>query len=980
MASSGYTSNYYDDTKVDAAKRNGCFVKKSTVYIVCFIFVLVLVGVACLFYFVPDRSCDEDIVNYPGDNDGLPQIPEESPDSPDLGDYDGRLPTALDPQNYWLRLQVYLDAEDRPRQFEYDGQVKITLLCEEATDVIKLHQRFLTIDYASISVTKISTGQTLEIKNSSPSDDRYEFLIIEMEDMLEVNEQYLLSITFIGELSFTILYGFYRSYYTVETESGTETRWLATTQFQAAAARKAFPCFDEPSFKSTFDVILVHRPTRSALSNMEEIRQVEIDNGEWFETHFDTSVPMPVYLIAFLISDFEHLEMYTPKGVLFRVWARPEYIHSANYSMYAGSKILTSFADTFEQPYQLTKMDMAAIPQFSAGAMENWGLVLYRESAMLYDPEVNMPDRREYVASIVAHELGHMWFGNQVTMDWWDHLWLNEGFATYSEYTGINEVEPEFKPWDTFLTYAMYSALRSDSSSSSSNPLVRETGWLLEANMMFDTMSYSKGGCLIRQFQCFLDRDVILQGLKDYLERYKYDNVVTDDLWEMLTLADRGRGNTNVKLVMDTWSLQAGHPIVTVTRSSPEVAHLTQERFFSDPNDDNDYSWPDLGYTWYVPITYTAGIMGQEGLDNPHRAWMNKEPAEIDLSDVSENDWILMNINKTGFYRVNYDDDNWNKLAEQLRDDHEVIPTQSRASLLDDAFRVSQTFHTDHVNALKLTEYLHEEKEYIPWDLIYRVLPYTDQMFLRTAEYGMHENYWRYLVYPSYEHFGWNFKESQHLDYYHRDIAIEMACHYNYINCTDQAVVLFHQWMQDTENNSISVEVRSAVYCAALRHGGLTEWEFVYERAGDEGDSTELGRLESALGCTKDAWLLQRYMEDYHSKDMAAAAIGNCRDKSAQGFSTAWMYTLTQFDSLLERYNVTAYSIVWDFAPWMNTDYDLQQLLAFGRQHSDMPESAASGFYNSVEKVETNIKWMMRNKESVENWLSEITTKIGLVI
>ncbi|XP_070557953.1 aminopeptidase N-like [Ptychodera flava] len=953
--------------------KSGFFVKKSTAYIICLSFILVLVGVACLFYFVPDRGTCADLED--NEDNGLPPIPEDSSDPPDLGQYDGRLPDTIIPINYWLKLQVYLDVADGARRFEYDGQVNITLRCRKATKTITLHHRMIDVDHNSVTVTKVSSGQTLTVVNIS-SEDQYEFLTIQTDELLEENNEYLLKISFIGYLGDTILNGFYRSYYDVQTDTGVERRWLATTQFQSAAARKAFPCFDEPHLKATFDVVLIHRPSRTALSNMEEIRQ--ISDGTWTETHFNTSVVMSVYLVAFLVSDFETLEMYTTKGILLRVWAQPEYIHSANYSMYAGAEMLTSFADILDQPYQLTKMDMAAIPQFSAGAMENWGLVLYRESAMLYDPTIHAPSRRGIVASYVAHELAHMWFGNQVTMQWWDHLWLNEGFATFGEYIGADVVEPEWRTWDWFLRGAMSGALESDAVSSTSKPLIRETGWLIEVNLMFDSMSYSKGGCIVRQLYAFLDSDVIKNGIKEYLEIHKYENVVTDDLWDALTRADRGRGDTNVKLAMDTWTLQPGHPIVTVTRSTSDVAVLSQERFFSDPNDNHTDQWPNLEYKWYIPVTYTNQDDWQEGQTNPHKIWMNRDSAEIDLSEVSKESWILVNINKTGMYRVTYDDDNWNKLAAQLKTNHHVFTSQTRASLLDDAFTVSRAMHTDHINAFKISEYLRNEEEYIAWELAVKALPYTDQMLLRTAEYGMHENYWRYLVSPTYETFGWDFEDSYALDYFHRQIAVQTACNYNHKDCVDHALQLFDSWMQAPENNSIPEEVKEEAYCAAIRNGGLEEWQFAYQQINS--NSSERSLLESALGCTKDSWLLQRYMEEYHDNNDAATAISSCKDKSSQGFYMAWMFTLTNFDSLFERYNVTAYTIVWDFAPWMNTEQDLEQLLQFGRKYNDMPEVAADGFYSAKTTIETNIDWMNRNHASIKTWLADVTDRIGLVL
>nr|XP_006820751.1 PREDICTED: aminopeptidase N-like [Saccoglossus kowalevskii] len=404
---------------------------------------------------------------------------------------------------------------------------------------------------------------------------------------------------------------------------------------------------------------------------------------------------------------------------------------------------------------------MVAIPQFLAGAMENWGLVLYSEVAMIYDEEVNTPSRKEVVATIVSHELGHMWFGNLVTMDWWNHIWLNEGFATFNEYVGADFVEPTWQMWDQFLISAMDSAFTADSRSTTSKPLIREAGWnLLE---MFDTITYSKGGSIVRQLASFLSDDVISRGINDYLTIHSYNNVVTDDLWNALTAADLGHRNTNVKMVMDTWTLQAGHPVVTVNRTDADNAVATQRYFMMDPHDFYDAKYDHMGYTWYVPLTLTHG--GNPDFVDFSLQWLNaNSTANLDLSNVDANDWILVNVNKLAFYRVNYDDENWKRLSEQLKDNHEVINPSSRASIMDDAFKISQPGHTDHVNALRLTEYMDKEVEYVAWDIVIGNIDFTHNALLRTAEFGLFELYWRTQITPLYETLGWDFLLGDHLD------------------------------------------------------------------------------------------------------------------------------------------------------------------------------------------------------------------------
>ncbi|XP_019622170.1 PREDICTED: thyrotropin-releasing hormone-degrading ectoenzyme-like [Branchiostoma belcheri] len=592
-----------------------------------------------------------------------------------------RLPKSLAPYHYRLELKPNLEDS------VFTGTVEISLHCLAPTRYIVLHANLLNITEGSVFLKSLR-GEILTLRDWFLY-PKNEFLVLESKTSLETGRRYVIGMKFQGKL-LEDMRGFYRSFYSANSTHN-DRRYLAVSQFAPMDARKAFPCFDEPAMKATFDVTLVHQSEYTALSNMP-IRQSEVRSEGWVADHFYTTLRMPTYLLAFVIADFGYKEGVTG-------------IH-----------------------------DIVASPQMRVPAMENWGLVVSHENRMLYAPKLSPVWKKEEVASMIAHELAHMWFGNLVTPEWWGGVWLKEGLATWAAVRGVDAAEPTWRVKERYFVQSLHQILPVDSSSLSHPLQLTVTG----------PQDVTRGSSLMRMLNTILGT-AFRKGILKYLQKYKYSNAGQNDLWACLTevVQEDGRTDVQVKEVMDTWTLQMGFPVVTVTRDySNGRVTATQRHFLYDP----EVNVPDSlrNYVWQVPLTFMSRESGNTSLGNgdtsrgngtvsiPGIFWLRKREEDFRLS-VDASSRLLANINQTGYYRVNYDVRNWQLLAEDLDTvTFQNIPTQSRAGLIDDAFNLVRSGHLAPEVALNLSRYLTREREYLPWLAAERAFGYLHMMLADT--------------------------------------------------------------------------------------------------------------------------------------------------------------------------------------------------------------------------------------------------------
>ncbi len=573
-----------------------------------------------------------------------------------------RLPTDVLPRRYRLHLAPDLAS------FGVKGRVEIDLDVKRPTREIVLHAVDLEIQAVTLGGEKLATSL----------DAAKERLTLTAAKALPPGPC-TVAIEFAGALS-EQMRGFYRSGFTRPDGS---KGVLATTQFESTSARRAFPCFDEPALKAVFEVTLDVAPGLAAVSNMPVVE--ESTAAGLRRVRFAPSPIMSTYLLAFIVGELEVIEGKTKDGVPVRVFSTPGRSKLCAFALETAIRGLEWFDGYYGIPYKnaVPKCDLIAIPDFEFGAMENWGAITFRETAIFVDPAHSSVPQRRRVAEVVLHELAHQWFGNLCSPEWWSYLWLNESFATYMAYKAADALFPEWTVWDEYLS-DITSGGKSLDALRSSHPVevpVRDPN---EVDQLFDAISYNKGGSVLRMLEHAIGSDAFRDGVRRYLTQHAYANATTDDLWSCM-----GPG---VPAMMDGWTRTTGHPVVVATSDGA----LKQERFLLDRNPDAPETDPTL---WDVPITAV------DAAGNKSSVRLSGRTSTIPKG------WLKLNAGHSGFYLVSYDEAGWAALAKAVA----TLPSEDRYGLQEDAYSLMRAGYLKVPAYLRFAEAFANEDNYHVW-------------------------------------------------------------------------------------------------------------------------------------------------------------------------------------------------------------------------------------------------------------------------
>ncbi len=620
----------------------------------------------------------------------------------DSADY--RLPRTVVPEHYELTLQPDLDAA------RFTGTVAIDVTVVEPVSDIVLNA--VELDIAGV---ELSAGNGLRREAQAELDAERERLVVRLDGPVDPGG-WRLRVDFAGILN-DQLRGFYRSVYT--DDAGVE-HVLATTQFEATDARRAFPCWDEPDRKATFDITLIVPHGMMAVSTGPVVREAPSED-DMRRVTFGTTMALPPYLLAFVVGGLVATEPVEVDGTPLRIVHVPGKEHLTGFALDIATHALHFFNDYYGIPYPGDKLDLIAIPDFASGAMENLGAVTFRESLLLVDPDVATQAELQRVADVVAHELAHMWFGDLVTMKWWNGLWLKEAFATFMEMVCVDAYRPEWRRWASFASDRNRSM--DTDGLITTRPIEFAVASPEEADAMYDVITYDKGAAVLRMLQQYLGEQQFRQGINRYLRTHAYGNTETHDLWDALE-AESGEP---VRDIMESWIFQGGHPQVDVVPSAGGY-RLRQRRF---------QFLGDSDARWKVPVVYRRG-------DDTGRLLL-----EDDL-ELPAGSAPFVNVGGNGYYRSRYG----GALADGVADHMIALPAEERFVVVADAWANTLAGDTSAGHYLSLVSSLVAERDVVVWGAMLDGLRELNRV-VSSDDRASLQRFVRALTAPAVTELGW---------------------------------------------------------------------------------------------------------------------------------------------------------------------------------------------------------------------------------
>ena len=859
-----------------------------------------------------------------------------------------RLPDTVRPEKYSIELRPNLKA------FSFDGSESIRIQVARPTKTIALNAEGLEVREATVSSSKGGSRPATSID----FDSKREVLQLNFAESIPSGPA-TLRLSFSGTLN-DELAGFYRSRYTM---SDGKQGYMAATQFESTDARRAFPCWDEPGAKATFEVSLVVPDGMTAVSNTPPIDEKDLGDGTRL-VRFAETPRMSTYLLAFAVGPLDSIEGKARRGTKLGVWALPDRIGHSRWALDEAIRILDYLNDYYGIPYPLEKLDHIALQDFAAGAMENWGAITYRERILLFDPATSSAQTRQTIVEVIAHETAHMWFGDLVTMAWWDDLWLNESFASWMGAKTTGALHPEWKMWTQFLEEDIVRGLALDGLKSS-HPIEVPVRDPAEIREIFDDISYSKGASILRMLEQFLGEATFRRGIRDYLKAHAYGNARTEDLWRALTAASR----QPVRALMGSWTRQTGFPLLDVqvkrTGGSARVG-LTQSRFLY-----SDILGPSKDRTrWKVPVR-----IARAGQKKPVSFLMEKKTETRPLGRSrrsSEKDWIKVNAGQSGFYRVNYPSEEWDRLRRAVEAGE--LGTEDRSGLQNDAHALMRAGYLPATTLLDLTAAYRGEDDATAWRLIAESLHDVETLISDTRYLEKFDAYGRELFRPAGERSGWDPKPGEgHLDALKRSTILSRLGHHSYRPVLAEAGRRFARYLKDPA--TLHPDLRGVVYNLVGQQADQATYETLWELQRKAALQEEQVRLLMALSNPRDERLLQETLrrsltDAVRSQDAVLVITSVAASRPSVGRDLAWSFVKDNWDELYRRYAESGFLIrrLVQIAQEFTTPEAVKDVERFFRGR-EAPE-VRRAVQQAIEKIRVNAAWLKSNGKALERWFA----------
>ncbi|XP_050285452.1 aminopeptidase M1-like isoform X1 [Quercus robur] len=874
-----------------------------------------------------------------------------------------RLPKFAIPTSYDLYIKLDLTA------CTFSGTVQVNL------NIIE-HTKFLVLNVLELDVHQVwftnSNHQTYKPCDVVVLDGEDEILVLGFDEVLSVGDG-VLGIEFSGSLN-PHLKGLYKCTYV----DGGVKKNMAVTQFEAVDARRCFPCWDEPALKATFRIRIDVPSELTALSNMPIADERLNENIK--TVYFEESPVMSTYLVGVVVGVFDHIEETTADGIKVRVYCPVGKSDKGKFALNLAVKALDIFTRYFSTPYPLPKLDMVAVPEFSGGAMENYGLITYRENILLYDDLLSSANMKQFLTIVVSHEVAHHWFGNLVTMEWWSHLWLNEGFATWISYMATDIIFPEWKIWTQFLRQTA-DGLRMDAMEQS-HPIEVEVHHARSIEEIFDDISYKKGSAVIRMLQGYLGDDMFQKSLSLYIKRYAGKNAKTEDLWCVLS----EESGLQINSMMDDWTKKNGYPVISV-KSKDDILEFEQSQFLS-----SGLCGDGL---WIVPITVSIGsyIKCKTFL-------LEKKSQKLDLSELvhsphqnkstfnekneekcDEHFWVKVNIEQSGFYRVKYED----KLAARLRKaiESNCLSATDKFGILDDTYALCVACEQPLSSLLSLMDVYRKELDFIVLskliNVCYKVVEISGDAIPDLVN-DLKQFFINLLLFSS-EKSGWeSIPGESHLNALLRGEVFLALVTFGHDKTNKEAVQRFQALLNDQNTPLLSADTRKAAYIAVLlntsttNRNGFESLLKLYREADTVQEKEPL--LRCIASCPDPNIVLEalNFMlsEEVRDQDILYVLAG----LRSEGREVAWRWLKENWDLIFSKYGaILLHQFITYILTLFCSNEKAEEIEEFfvSRVHP----SFTRNLKQSIEEIRLKARWVenIRQEQSLPELVKQLALK-----
>ena len=850
-------------------------------------------------------------------------------------DTPGKLPKEVVPTDYSIRIVPKID------QFSFTGTETVKLNVRSPVHQLVLNTLELKIEAASVD------GKDLPA-SAIKTDKEKELLTLTLPLKL-VQGNHTLALRFSGKINQQGQGLFYMRYQ--EQGSGAPKVMLGT-QFEATDARRFFPCWDEPVFRARFQLSAVVPENWLAVSNMPMESERKIAEGK--EVRFAATPPMPSYLNVFVAGELDLIEARSDSTQV-RVIATKGKAELGRYALEATAQILQYYNDYFGVPYPLPKLDQIALPGGFGGAMENWGGITYYESALLFDPKNSSTETKQNIYEVIAHEVAHMWFGDLVTMAWWDNLWLNEGFASWMGTKCTAHFNPQWEVWlrrnlprdpTRRIGIAKEQAMEGDARSTT-HAIQQRIATEAEANSAFDDITYKKGLSFLRMLESFLGEDVFCDGIRRYIAAHEYSNTTTADLWNALSKASK----KPVGDIVAGWTEQPGFPVVTVKRETDGKVRLTQKRFTV-----NFKNAPPL--EWKIPLTYL--VIGQA----PATLLMTGK-TEI-LENIPADRAVKLNVKGAGNYRVEYDEASWSLLLQAVP----TLGVEDRVNLLSDAWALVQADRAPASRYFQLVEKLPASTEIAEREQIINVLAFINGLLAGNPEREKFQRYAESLLRPTFEILGWEPKQGEPSTAATLRASLITALG----DLNDPEIIAgcrerFEKYLANPA--SLAPDLRPAVFAVVCRHADEKTWTKLHQLGLTTTSIEEKQNYYNALGCATDPKLVKKTLAIALTDELPTSRATSLVPKVARDSGhpdIAWEFARTNMKALLAKIDAAgANRYVPSLFTFFSDDLRADELKTYAK--NNLPPASAPEVAKVVDEVQFRSEFKKRLVTQLDTWL-----------